>query len=187
MITLRRRSIWSSRIFPSLISGNVVGIYHVDSEIQNTGARRRIERVSANTAVKTEQPFQNTWTVFCKRIDNAKFPEINQPCALSETWRGEVNAMCEVNEKIFRRSRIKQVKEERRFSSVNARQTLPPSKKWSSAFRQQEGSSFLKITPSPNTTPLSPNSSLNPDNPDQNNLQPPITEPTRQELALSTS
>ena len=69
-----------------------------------------------------------------KEIDNAKFPKLTNRVHYLKHEEGGVNAVCEimrkyseeVAEKAFSRARKPAKKSEKK--SVNARQTLPPSK-----------------------------------------------------------
>ena len=109
-------------------------IYHVDSVIRETQEKvdDGLERVFVNTAVKDGTTISEYMDCFLqKEIDNAKFPKLTNRVYYLKHEEGGVNAVCEVIENIQKKSQKKHISRARKLAkkSVNARQTLPPSKK----------------------------------------------------------
>ena len=112
-------------------------IYHVDSEIRETQekSRRRIGACIRQYRSKRRNNYLRIHGLFsAKEIDNAKFPKLTNRVYYLKHEEGGVNAVCEimrkyseeVAEKAYQQERKPAKKSEKK--SVNARQTLPPSK-----------------------------------------------------------
>ena len=90
-----------------------------------------LERVFVNTAVKDGTTISEYMGCFLqKEIDNAKFPKLTNRVHYLKHEEGGVNAVCEIMKNIQMRriSRARKPAKKSAKKSVNARQTLPPSK-----------------------------------------------------------